>query len=151
MARPVDHGAGTTGASLLPTVGPLPALSRRALAGAILGLAVLAHLLLASGLPPLARGLSALLLTALLPGWLLVEWLVGTSEAPPDPWERVLYATGTGYALMVLVMLALSYLPGGLARWQTLAAFDLLLLALLLLVARRWNARPTIVTLHPST
>lgn len=94
--------------------------------------------MLLSGAPLAFRAGAALALTWALPGVLLVEALVAPSSAPPELGERCLYAAGAGYGAMVLTMLALSYLPGGLARWQGLAAFDVLVLALFgLAVARR--------------
>lgn len=105
-------------------------------------LAITANLILLSGAPlPLQAG-AVLVLTWALPGLLLVEVLIGRSAAPPEPWERSLYVAGAGYGAMLLTMLALSYLPGGLARWQTLAAFDLLVIALLVLAVRRVPPRP---------
>jgi len=88
------------------------------------------------------RALAALALTNLLPGVLLLEWLFANSPAPPALGERILYAIGAGYALMVLVMLGVSYLPGPVASWQVYLAFDLLLGLLTLLVgqgARGWE------------
>lgn len=97
-------------------------------------LALLAHGILLTPTPLLLKALATLILAAFLPGALFVEWLVGRSTAPPTPWERILYSVGTGYANMVLVMLGLSYLPGGVAQWQTLLAFDLVLGALMVLL-----------------
>ena len=49
-----------------------------------LGAALLAHLLLIpAGLPLAVQGLAVFVLTVAVPGALLVEWLVGRSEAPP--------------------------------------------------------------------
>ena len=78
-----------------------------------------------------------LLLAGLLPGLLLVEAVVGRSDAPPSLWERALYSVAAGYGVMVVVMLGLSYLPGNLYQWQTLLAFDLLLLVLLTIALLR--------------
>ncbi len=96
--------------------------------------ALLAHSLLWLDLPLLLQAAVALILAGLLPGLLLVEVLVGQSEAPPALGEYLLYAIASGYTVMVMVMLLISYLPGGVARWQTLAGFDLVLLILLALV-----------------
>lgn len=103
--------------------------------------AISANLILLSGAPLAIKAVAALVLTWALPGLLLVEGLVARSAAPPEPWERSVYAAGAGYAAMLLTMLALSYLPGGLARWQTLAVFDVLVLALGVLAAARRPAR----------
>lgn len=114
------------------------------LLGIVLGLAAIAHLVILSDLPIAWRSVAALVLTGALPGVLLVEWLVGRSDAPLETGERALYSVAAGYAVMVLVMLGVTYLPGGVARWQTLAAFDLVLLALGLLLVRQ-PSRPEVV------
>ena len=111
--------------------------ARRFLLSATLIGALLAHLLLFLPLPLFMRALAALVLTNLLPGVLLLEWLFANSPAPPALGERILYAIGAGYALMVLVMLGVSYLPGPVASWQVYLAFDLLLGLLALLVWRQ--------------
>ncbi len=105
----------------------------------VISLAAGLHLLLWLPLPLIVQTAAALLLTGLLPGALLVEWLVGCSEAPPDRWERALYSVAAGYGVITLVMLAVSYWPGGVARWPVLGVFDLLLVILLGLV---WGATP---------
>ncbi len=97
-----------------------------------LGIAGIANLIIFSPIPLLLKSIAVLILTGLLPGALLVEWLVGQSDAPPPVWEQILYTVGAGYSSMVIITLALSYLPGGLTREQTLLAFDLLLLLLAL-------------------
>ena len=103
---------------------------------ALLSVAIIAHLLLFAPAPLIGQAVAVLVLTGLLPGLLLVELLVGQSEAPPSLGERILYAIGAGYALMVLVMLGVSYLPGPVASWQVYLAFDLLLGLLALLVGQ---------------
>lgn len=103
----------------------------------VLVTALFAHgvLLWAPGL--VAQSGAALVLAGLLPGILLVELLVGRSEAPPTSAERFLYGVGVGYGVVVVVMLLLSYLPGGVGRWLALAVFDGLLLVCALLLWRR--------------
>ncbi len=93
------------------------------------------HFLLWLPLPLIVQAGSALLLSGFLPGALLVEWLIGHSEAPPDRWERLLYSIAAGYGMMTLIMLAVSYWPGGVSAWQVLGTTDLLLVILLGLVA----------------
>ena len=93
-------------------------------------LAVVAHLFIWVGQPLYLAASAVLVLTGFLPGLLLVELLVVRSVAPPTLVERLLYAIGCGYGIMVLVMLLVSYLPGGVAVWQTLLAFDGLLVIL---------------------
>lgn len=101
------------------------------------GLVALAHLLILVPVPLLVQAVAVLILTGLLPGALLVEWLVGRSAAPPSLWERCLYSVGAAYSSMVLITLLLSYLPGGLNQWQTLATFDAVLVTLMSLGGAR--------------
>ncbi len=107
---------------------------------AILISAVLAQLVLWLPLPLVAKSVAVLLFTGFLPGLLLVELWVGQSEAPPALGERLLYALAIGYGCMVIVMLGISYLPGGVKPWQTFLTFNLLLIILLTLT---WWRRPT--------
>ena len=60
---------------------------------------------------------------------------------------------GSGYAVAILLLLLLSYAPGGLQRWQTLVAFDLLAIVLIgvaRLVARSGNDAPVAPAQRPS-
>ena len=113
----------------------------RPLVYATLGAAVLAHILLFfTGLPLPLQGLAVFVLTVVVPGALVVEALVGRSEAPPTPWEQALYSLGAGYGVAVVLTVLLSYLPGPLTRLQTFIAFDVviaLVAAWLLFAARR--------------
>lgn len=115
---------------------------------ALLGVLVLAHgvLFLPLSLPVQAMGI--LLFTGFIPGLLWVALLVGRRSAfdksAPSPAdahvptvaEYLLYAVGTGYSNLVILMLLVHYLPGPVAFWQTLLAFDgvTMLLWLLLFV-----------------
>ncbi len=101
---------------------------------------ILAHIAIFAPLPLPIQTVAAWFLTGLLPGLLLVEALVGgRADAPLDRWERLLYSVGAGAAVTIVTMLLLSYLPGPILRWQTLLAFDALLLILALWI---W-LRPT--------
>jgi hypothetical protein len=84
-----------------------------------------------------AQSVAALVLAGLAPGILIVDLLIGDGEAPPTPAEALLYGLGVGYGVIVVVMLALSYLPGGIDRWLALAVFDGLLIACTGLLWRR--------------
>ncbi len=106
------------------------------------GVAGIANLIMLSPVPLLFKSIAVLILTGLLPGALLVEGLIGQSAAPPPIWEQILYSVGAGYSSMVIVTLALSYLPGGLTRGQTLLTFDLLLLVLTLPLLIRHSRGP---------
>ncbi len=88
-------------------------------------IAIGAHLLLWLDLPLVWQTMAVLVLAGFLPGAVLVEWLVGQSDARPDPGEQLLYSIGAGYAVMVVGMLCISYLPGAVATWQTVLIFDL--------------------------
>ncbi len=99
--------------------------------------AAAAHLLILLPLHMVVQAAAVLLLGGLLPGLLLVEAVTGRTDAPPTLWERALFAVAAGYGVMVIVMLGLSYLPGTLNPWQTLLAFDVVLLLLLAIVWRR--------------
>lgn len=103
--------------------------------------AALAHILLWVGQPLLIPAVAALVLTGLLPGLLFVELLFGRRTSPT--WaERFLYGLASGYGIMVVVMLLVSYLPGGVSWWQTLLAFDGVLL--LFLTAVWWQRRDAV-------
>jgi len=114
-------------------------MDRRTLYSLIIA-ALVAHLALFLPLPLVVQAIAALIVAGLLPGALLVEALVGQSEAPPARAERLLYAIGAGYATMVFGMLAVSYLPGPVTLWQTLLTFDLTTALLAAIVW--WRSRP---------
>ena len=101
--------------------------------------AIVANLCILSPIPLLLKTCALLLLTGLLPGALLVEMLIGRSAAPPPLAERTLYSIGAGYSSMVLIMLAISYLPGGTSRLLTLFVFDAWFMALIALCYGRTN------------
>lgn len=111
-------------------------MNSRNLVGWSVVIALVAHLLLWLEQPLLVPAVAALVLTGLLPGWLFVAALYGP-RVTLSVGERLLYAIGSGYGIMVVVMLLVSYWPGGVSAWQTLLAFDLTLAALLVLVWRQ--------------
>ncbi|UZQ55094.1 hypothetical protein OOK60_03185 [Trichothermofontia sichuanensis B231] len=76
------------------------------------------------------RAIAAVAIAGGIPGYLWVMAWVGQQPVPPRGWERWILVIGSAYGLMILVMLALSYLPGGVSQWQSLAAFDGLSLGL---------------------
>jgi 4-amino-4-deoxy-L-arabinose transferase-like glycosyltransferase len=106
---------------------------------AILATNITLHLFLFISQPSLFSTLAVLILTAFLPGALLAEILVGQSAVRPTLEERILYWLGGGFVGLTLVMLAISYLPGGVSAVQTLLIFDAV--TLLLLAAYWWQAR----------
>ena len=69
-------------------------------------------------------------LGAMVPGFLLVDLCTRRGQSVPWP-EKLLYSAGAGYALIVTVMLLLSYVPGPIRLWHiiTLYTATVLLLA----------------------
>ncbi|MCW5851934.1 MAG: hypothetical protein KIT87_17810 [Anaerolineae bacterium] len=109
---------------------PLPAPTARATPGVRRTLALLAavalaaHFLLFLPVPLLLRAVAGLTLL-LLPGALAAQvWLSGTQ---PNWIERAALGLGLGVAGLVLLGLALAYLPGPLDRTLVLAGFDVAL------------------------
>ncbi|HXF60764.1 MAG TPA: glycosyltransferase family 39 protein, partial [Caldilineaceae bacterium] len=98
-------------------------------AAALAGL-VLCNLLLWVDAPVELQSWAALGLSALLPGLLLVDLWVGRQADAPGLGERLVYSVAAGYGLLVLVMLGLSYLPGGLTFLQVALTFNLLVVLL---------------------
>jgi len=103
----------------------------------VLVTALVAHGILFLWPDLLAQAIASFVLTGVLPGFLVVELLLSREEAAPSKAERILYSLAAGYGVMVVISLLLSYLPGGLAAWQTYAGFDGLLL--LLLIGYQWR------------
>jgi 4-amino-4-deoxy-L-arabinose transferase-like glycosyltransferase len=67
---------------------------------------------------------AVLLLGVVLPGALLTLWLL--RHVPAPTWgEGVVYATGLGFALFVLLVMGLTLLPGGLRADQVVVTFNL--------------------------
>ncbi len=91
----------------------------------------LANLLLLFGTLPLGlRAAGALLLAVLLPGVLLALCLGGEPETGVGWLESGLRGLAAGFGLAIVCLLLLAALPGGVERWQMLGAFNLLALAL---------------------
>lgn len=95
----------------------------------VLALIVVCDLLLLAPIPNGLQSWAAVALAILLPGALLVNLLVPLRARVLDG-ERFVYSVGAGFGLLVLVMLGLSYLPGGLSFAQVLVSFHLLILFL---------------------
>lgn len=118
------------------------ALHQRPSLAATVAFAVLLHALLLLDLPLIVQTVAALLLAGWLPGLLLIEWLLGRRTVSLEHWARHLYAIAAGYSVMTLVMLALSYLPGGVAAWQIYVVVDSVLLILVVLIFTSANSAP---------
>jgi len=102
----------------------------------ILLLAALANLLLWLASSDPVQSWAALGLTVLLPGYLAGQRWLGQRVTLG---ERLVLSVGLGFALLILLLLGLSYLPGGLGQAATIAAFDGLILLLLLV---NWQRQP---------
>ncbi len=96
----------------------------------LLAIGAIAHLVLWLPAPLAVRAIAALTIAGGIPGYLWVMAWVGQQPAAPRGWERWIFVMGSAYGLMILGMLALSYLPGGVSQWQSLGAFDGLSLVL---------------------
>ena len=107
----------------------------------LLILTALCNLTLLLSPSTLVQSWAALFLAVLLPGYLAGQlWLRRTVGLG----ERLVLSVGLGFALLILLLLGLSYLPGGL-NWGTVALTFSLLLFVLILAVWRWSqpgARP---------
>jgi hypothetical protein len=95
-------------------------------------LALVAQLLLFLPLPDWLHVAALLLWAAFIPGHLLVEVIGRDFGAPATRLEWGVYAVGAGYALLLALLLLLSYLPGPLPSWYLHVGVDALLLVLLI-------------------
>jgi len=98
--------------------------------GGMLISSLLCNLLLLFPVANELQSWAALGLAVLVPGLLLMRLLIGYRVDTPLLGERFVYGVGLGFALMILLMLALSYLPGGLTFGDLLLAFNGLILLL---------------------
>src|SRR5690349_5558757 len=98
--------------------------NRNAFASGIWIGTALAHAALCSALPLSWRTVAALCIAGLIPGLLLVAWLLGPPVDRLAVAEHGLYAVGAGYTLLVCGALFASYLPGGLQQIELLTLFD---------------------------
>src|SRR3954452_15341938 len=104
---------------------------RKKLLGALL-LALIAQALLFVPLPDWVHVGALLLWAALIPGHLFVEVVGRDFGAPPTRLEWGIYAVGAGYALLLALLLLLSYLPGPLPAWYLHVGGDAVLIVLLI-------------------
>ena len=97
-------------------------------------LALIAQALLFLPLPgwmQVAQVGALLLWAVFIPGHLLVEVVGRDFGAPPTRLEWGIYAVGAGYALLLALLLLLSYLPGAMPAWFLHVGVDVVLLGLL--------------------
>lgn len=97
-----------------------------------------AYLALLAHLPLWLSAAASVVISVVVPGALLAWLLLGSSESRPTPLEWIVYGAACGFSLLSLLLLALSYLPGGLALWETQVGVGgvSLLLAVLTLIKR---------------
>ena len=114
---------------------------------AVVALALCDALLLLP-LPNGVKSWAAVGLTVVLPGMLLVNWLI-SPRARIAFGDRFALGMGAGFGLLVTLMLALSYLPGGLNFTQVVVSFNVLVL--LLLVGNHMAWRDTRVIMRVPT
>nr|WP_290668588.1 glycosyltransferase family 39 protein [Ardenticatena sp.] len=112
-------------------------MKRETLIALVAAILLVAYAILLAPLSLTLKSLAVLVLTAYVPGALLVEWLIGGGENRPEWWERILYSIATGYGVAVLLTLLLSYLPGGVQAWQMAVAYTALTALLLWALWRR--------------
>jgi 4-amino-4-deoxy-L-arabinose transferase-like glycosyltransferase len=108
----------------------------RLLLHSLWGVSVLAHIVLFSPLPLWLRTGALFLILGFVPGYFLVDWLLG-EDAALGPFDRLLYTIGAGFALWVWGVLLLSYAPGPLNRVALLAVFNGVALVFYVLAFRR--------------
>ncbi|MFO7633968.1 MAG: glycosyltransferase family 39 protein, partial [Caldilinea sp.] len=83
-------------------------------------------MILYTELPLLVRTLAALVIVGVAPATLLTAWLAprhgGGGQATM---EQGVFVAALAFTTMTMGMLLLSYLPGGVARWQVLLFYDM--------------------------
>jgi hypothetical protein len=90
-----------------------------------------AHAILFSELPLMLRTLAALTIVGVGPALLLSAWLTPRDDGSDQAvLERTVFIAALAFTTLTLGMLLLSYLPGGVARWQVLLAYDLAMVGL---------------------
>src|SRR3954469_25412351 len=95
------------------------------LPAAVLLILVICDLILLVPSPNALKTWAVVAMAVLLPGLLLVSWLLGNSTEP-GLGERFVYSVGAGFSLLIVLMLGLSYLPGGLSFAEVAIAFNAL-------------------------
>jgi hypothetical protein len=103
---------------------------RKVTYAAMIGGWAAAHLLLWLDAPPLVFAACLLMVTVVVPGVLAVELVLAPRRVAAGPAERLVTGLATGYGILIVGMVLLSYLPGGVAAWQVLLLFDAVSIAL---------------------
>lgn len=96
----------------------------------VLAALAISDLILLTPLPNRVQSWAAVTLAILLPGLLLAHLLVGRRAGA---WlgERIVFGVGAGFGLLITLMLALSYWPGGMSFAQAIVSLNVLTLAVL--------------------
>jgi 4-amino-4-deoxy-L-arabinose transferase-like glycosyltransferase len=115
--------------------------------GIAVALLLAANLAVVLSLPRPVVFTAGLVLTCLLPGYLLTRILLPAGTVS-DWMERVVLTIGAGFALLILGALGLHYVPGPLRPGHILALYDGLIVAFIAILSlrRRTGQSPT---LHP--
>ena len=101
-----------------------------ALPATVLVALAICDLILLLPLPNALQSWAAVAVAIVIPGLLLAHLLVGRRVGA---WlgERIVFGVGAGFGLLVILMLGLSYLPGGLNFAQVLVSFNVLTVVML--------------------
>ena len=90
-----------------------------------------AHVILFTDVPLIVRAGAALVIVGIGPGVLLAAWLLPRDDGGAQATlERIVISAALACTALTVGMLLLSYLPGGVARWQVLLGYDLAMAAM---------------------
>ena len=90
-----------------------------------------AHAILFADLPLILRTVAALTITGVAPALLLAAWLWPHDDGGSQTiLESVVIVAALAWTTLTAGMLLLSYLPGGVTRWQVLVFYDVAMAAL---------------------
>lgn len=98
--------------------------------GVLAAVSALAALILVLDAPLWLKSVAAMALAVAVPGTLLANLLLENRESSPAPLEWIVYAAALGFGFLTLLIMTLSYLPGGLAPWQTVTGFTVVSMAM---------------------
>jgi len=111
--------------------------------GIIASIGLIGHILIAlKAVSPVLPVVGLMVIGVLLPGWLLWKVLCPPRYAAL-PFDEMVLGSTTGYALFVVSLLLLSYLPGGLDAWSLILFFDVVIIGLCLAWYFQDRGRPS--------
>lgn len=113
--------------------------------GMAVALLLAANLAVLLSLPRPVVFAAGLVLTCLLPGYLLTRILL-PGEVVSDWAETAVLTVGTGFALLILGTLGLHYVPGPLRPAHVLVLYDGLIVAFIVILSLRRRAGPPLVS-----